>query len=98
MSRRKPDFRAVAVLFFLFGSPAAVLAGPPLASVEMQKALAQAELGPDDLRRFVHRTRMIYQLSYAEVMQQHLALKAIGNARIASADEPSSQVAPADRR
>jgi Trp operon repressor len=74
-----------------------VLAGPPSASVEMQKALAQAELGPDDLRRFVHRTRMIYQLSYAEVMQRHLASKATGNARIASADEPSSRATPADR-
>lgn len=87
MNRSKLTFCAVAVFATTFAVPPAVFAGPSVASIEMQKALAEAEKGPDDLRRFVHRTRMIHQLSYPEVMALHLARKAAADAtRVATAE------------
>ena len=54
----------------------AVAGGPSPASIEMQVALAKAEQGPDELRRYVHRTRMIHALDYIDVMRVHEAKKA----------------------
>ena len=51
-------------------------AGPSAASPEMKTALAKAAEGPDQLRRYVERTRTIYALSYNEVMASHEAAKA----------------------
>jgi hypothetical protein len=48
-------------------------AGPSASSPEMVKALAKAQDGPTELRRFVERTKPIYQLDYAEVMTIHEA-------------------------
>ena len=64
-------------------------AGPSPASTEMQTALAKAEQGPDELRRFVNRTRMIYALDYvevarlSEVAQAAKATPAAGIAKVA---------------
>jgi len=46
-------------------------AGPSSASLEMKAALAKAQEGPTELRRFVQRTKPIYQLDYYEVMSAH---------------------------
>ena len=59
----------------LVAAPMAV-AGPSAESREMKTALAKAAEGPDQLRRYVHRTRMIYALSYNEVMDRFEASKA----------------------
>ncbi len=59
----------------LLCAPAAY-ADPGPASPAMQKAFTQLEQGPDQLRRFVQRTRMIYALNYAEVVAAHDAKRA----------------------
>lgn len=46
-------------------------AGPSVASPEMKAALAKAQQGPTELRRYVERTKPIYQLDYVEVMTVH---------------------------
>jgi hypothetical protein len=51
-------------------------AGPSVSSPEMQKALAKAQQGPDELRWFIQRTKPIYQLDYYEVMGVHERLNA----------------------
>ncbi len=38
------------------------------ATPEVKTALAKAAEGPDSLRRYIQRTRMIYALNYADVM------------------------------
>ena len=68
-------FGAALVSGLLLNAPAA-LAGPSIDSLEMKKALAKAEQGPEELRRFVQRTRMIYGLDYSDVMRHHVASKA----------------------
>ena len=50
-------------------------AAPPTASPEMQRALAKAEQGPEQLRWYVQRTRSIYNLDFYEVMARHEAAK-----------------------
>ena len=52
-------------------------AGPSSASPEMQAALAKAQEGPTELRRFVQRTKPIYQLDYYEVMRAHEQRQAV---------------------
>ena len=59
----------------LVAAPVAV-AGPSAASPEWKTALAKAAEGPDQLRRYVERTRTIYALSYNEVMDSFEATKA----------------------
>ena len=59
----------------LAAAPMAV-AGPSAASPEMKTALTKAAEGPDQLRRYVERTRAIYALSYNDVMDAHEAAKA----------------------
>ena len=61
----------------LFGS--SVFAAPSVSSPEMVKALAKAEEGPTELRRFVQRTKPIYCLDYVEVMSVHEAQKALAS-------------------
>lgn len=51
----------------------AAQADPPTVAPPMQKAIQQLEQGPDQLRRFVHRTRMIYELDYADVVAAYKA-------------------------
>ena len=46
------------------------------ATPELQRALAKAEQGPEQLRWYVQRTRSIYSLDFYEVMAQHEAVKA----------------------
>ena len=65
---------------FVIGSLAAALVAAPAARAEspsvspvMQKAFAKLEQGPDQLRWFVHRTRMIYALSFNEVVNAYEA-------------------------
>lgn len=53
-----------------------VLAGPSPGSPEMQTALAKADQSPDELRRYINRTRMIYALNFNEVMLVQEAIKA----------------------
>ena len=58
----------------LVAAPAAV-AGPSAASPEMKTALTKAAEGPAQLRRYVERTRVIYALSYNDVMDRFEASK-----------------------
>ncbi len=53
-------------------------AGPPPDSHEMKTAFAKAAQGPDQLRRYVWRTRNIYALNYNEVMAQFKAAQVAG--------------------
>ena len=48
-------------------------AGPSVSSPEMVRALAKAQQGPTELRRFIGRTKTIYNLDYTEVMTIHEA-------------------------
>ena len=54
-----------------FLSASFAFAGPSAASPEMKAALAKAQEGPTELRRFVQRTKPIYQLDYYDVMAAH---------------------------
>jgi hypothetical protein len=67
--------RGALVAAALIAAPAA-LAGPPSVNPEMQRALAKADEGPDVLRQYLNRTRMIYGLNYNDVMTLHEAIKA----------------------
>jgi hypothetical protein len=58
----------------LAAAPMAV-AGPSAASPEMKTALTKAAEGPEQLRRYVERTRTVYALSYNEVMASFEASK-----------------------
>ena len=58
-------------------SSSVVLAAPSVASPEMRTALSKAQEGPTELRRFVQRTKPIYQLDYAEVMSIHEQRQAV---------------------
>ncbi|HYT97172.1 MAG TPA: hypothetical protein VEO36_07610 [Casimicrobiaceae bacterium] len=58
----------------LMAAPVAV-AGPSAASPEMKTALTKAAEGPDQLRRYVERTRTIYALRYNDVMDSFEASK-----------------------
>ena len=60
------------------------LAEPAAVTPEIQRALAKAEQGPDELRQFVHRTRAIYSLNYYQVAALYEARK------IASIDAPTT--------
>lgn len=59
----------------LLVAPAA-WAEPPTVTPAVQKAFTQLEQGPDQLRRFVQRTRMIYALDYAGVVAAYEAKRA----------------------
>lgn len=74
-----------------FLSASLAYAGPSPASLEMRAALAQAQEGTTELRRFVQRTKPIYQLDYYEVMAAHEQQRATATA------DPVA-VAQADRR
>lgn len=54
----------------------AAYAEPPTVTPAVQKAFTQLEQGPDQLRRFVQRTRMIYALDYAGVVAAYEARRA----------------------
>ena len=92
--------RAALVITTLVTGSFAVAGGPSPASPEMQTALAKAAQGPDELRRFIHRTRMIYALNYAEVAGQYEAAKAAQAANAANAGNatPSTRTASAPDR
>jgi hypothetical protein len=59
------------------------LAEPAPVTPEMQRALAKAAQGPDELRWYVHRTRTIYALDYYKVAALYEPRKA------ASIDAPT---------
>ena len=63
-------------------SSSVVLAAPSVASPEMRTALAKAQEGPAELRRFVQRTKGIYQLDYAEVMSIHEQRQAVAQGTV----------------
>ena len=67
------------------------LAAPPAATPEMKAALGKAQEGTTELRRFVQRTKPIYQLDYYEVMAVHEQQRAAAVAEAVS-------VARAERR
>ena len=59
-------------------------AEPSSASPEMKQAFAKVEQGPDALRWYVQRTRMIYALNYQDVLDQY------AKTRNAAAAEPTA--------
>jgi hypothetical protein len=63
-----------------FLSASFAFAGPSPASPEMKAALAKAQEGPTELRRFVQRTKPIYQLDYYEVMSLQEQQRAVARA------------------
>ena len=65
-----------AIIAAAFAAAPMAFAGPSTASPEMKTALVKAAEGPDQLRRYVERTRTIYALDYNEVMDRHEAAKA----------------------
>jgi hypothetical protein len=69
--------KAALIATALLSSSSVAFAAPSLASPEMKVALAKAQEGPTELRRFVQRTRAIYQLDYAEVMGIHEQRQAV---------------------
>lgn len=77
--------------FATAGTPVAS-AEPPSVTPVMQKAFTHYEAGPEDLRRFVYRTRMIYELDYAQVVKAYEAVRtalapaAPEDARVASTE------------
>ena len=52
-----------------------VLAGAPSVTPEQQRALAKAEEGPDALRLYVYRTRMIYAHDINEIIALREAIR-----------------------
>jgi hypothetical protein len=64
-----------AIIAVAFAAAPMAIAGPSAASPEMKTALVKAAEGPDQLRRYVERTRTIYALSYNEVMDRFEASK-----------------------
>lgn len=69
-------YRGVLVAAALCAAPAA-FAGPPSVSPDMQRALVKADAGPDALRRYLFRTRMMFHaLNYDQVMALHEAIRA----------------------
>lgn len=67
--------RGALVAAALAAAPAA-LAQAPSVNPETQRALAKADQGPDVLRQYLNRTRMIYALNFNDVMALHEAIKA----------------------
>jgi hypothetical protein len=67
MSTRTFSPLPVVALVAAIASAPAAWAEPPTVTPLMERAFAKLEQGSDPLRWFVHRTRMIYQLSYDEV-------------------------------
>ena len=65
-----------AIIAVALAAAPTAFAGPSAASPEMKTALSKAAEGPDQLRRYVERTRTIYALSYNEVMNTFEAAKA----------------------
>ncbi|MEP7061600.1 MAG: hypothetical protein ABI881_04340 [Betaproteobacteria bacterium] len=63
----------VALAFFATAATSTTMAAPASSSPEMQRAIAYYDQGPTELRRFVHRTRMIYALYYNDVVEAHRA-------------------------
>ena len=62
-----------ALLTAAFVCAPAAQADPPTVAPPMQKAFKQLEQGPDQLRRFVYRTRLIYELDFAGVVAAYQA-------------------------
>lgn len=88
----------VAFIAVTLSSASFAFAGPSVDSVEMQKALAKVDAGPDELRRFVQRTKPIYQLDYTEVMQVHFAKKALAANASSTPQAPTVSTALAGDR
>ena len=88
----RPTLCAALVVASFIACPPGAVAAPSAATPEMQKALAAADKGPDELRPFIHRTRMIYQLSYYDVMQQRAAQNVAGTEQwVASSTQPDKK-------
>jgi len=75
----KWNWRKGAIIVMALVVTPSAMAGPSDASPEMKTALVKASEGPDQLRRYVERTRAIYALSYNEVMGKFEASKAAAN-------------------
>jgi hypothetical protein len=78
---------------FAVALPQASTAADPAPTVTplMERAFAYAEKGPDELRQFVYRTRMIYALRQEDVVKAYEAAR--GKPLAVSQDE--SQIASA---
>jgi len=75
---------------------AALVSASPAFALQMgtagvQEALAQAAKGPDQLRRFVQRTRQIYLLDFDEII-------ALAESNRVASSESQTTVARADTR
>ena len=62
---------AIAAVVFALAQSA--IASSSAGSQEMKTAFSKAAEGPDELRRYVERTRAIYALNYADVMAAYEA-------------------------
>jgi hypothetical protein len=60
------------------------LAGPSVSSPEMKTALAKAREGSTELRRYVERTKPIYNLDYFEVMSAYDAVQSASGDDVAA--------------
>jgi len=85
MSARTITFWFAALLAAALAVPSTASAEPPSVTPVMKKAFDQLEQGPDQLRRYVFRTRMIYELDYAQVVK---AYEAAHGTQAAAASEP----------
>lgn len=81
-----------ALFALVLAAPVVQAAEPPSVTPVMQRAIAQYEQGPEQLRRYVFRTRMIYGLDYAEVVKAHDAVRTAA-APPASAEPKVAQAA-----
>jgi hypothetical protein len=66
----------------------------PAATPLMERAFAYAEKGPDELRQFVYRTRMIYALRQADVVKAYEAARGTPPAAAAEDGKRIAAAAP----
>jgi hypothetical protein len=79
-------FKGVIIAAALVLAPVAI-AGPSLASPEMKTAFTKAAQGPEQLRRYVDRTKAIYMLDYYEVKAKFQLVATRQMVKVARASE-----------
>jgi hypothetical protein len=94
MVARQLTLTAGAVFAAALAGTSAALAEPPPDTPVMLKAFSLYEQGPEHLRRFVFRTRMIYEL---DVMQVVKAYDAARRAKAAAEGGRETRVVTADK-
>lgn len=93
MVARQLTLTAGAVFAAALAGTSAALAEPPPDTPVMLKAFSLYEQGPEHLRRFVFRTRMIYEL---DVMQVVKAYDAARRAKAVAGESRDIRVATAE--